>query len=283
MRQLRAEDKVDLVLAPKLALRFYADSRPHVSQTAKLQKGAIIVYDKKELVEEGLGIGVPVCRYRDGTRFSLDADTLVDDSETNPTLVKVYDMNGLASKRFRGAIIERGSCLAYLFKVLEKGYRGLRRSRSGATTVLDILSILGMRNEYLVSHSKGQIAVSYRRNGSDLEIKATLDELSCEGLQSIVFANEQGGVQFDEYEDAAGIKLHDKQIEPWRTTQAEWASLRSRVSGVGFRLRRPSGWLIVRGREVVRNRISWSGLDLLCEGTPQALEYLVEIHGDASH
>jgi len=283
MKQLHVDDKTDFLLDPKLALRFYANSRPRVLQTARLQKGAIIVCGEKELVEEGLGIGVPVCRYRDGTRFSLSADTFIDDSETDPTVVKIYDMNGLASRRFRGAIIERGSRFARFLKVLENGYRELRRFRAEATIILDILSMLGMRNEYLVSHSKGRIAVSYHRSGRDLKIKATLDELSCEGLQSIVFANEQGGTLFNEYEDSTGIKLHDRQIEPWRTTQAEWASLRSRTSGVGFRLHRPSGWLIVRGREVVGNRISWSGLDLFRRGTPRALEYLVEIVGDSTN
>ncbi len=283
MRQLHIENEIDFILGPRLWLRFYADSRPHVLQTARLQKGAIIVYDGKELVEEGIGIGVPVCRYRDGTRFSLHAETLVDDSKTNPTLVKIYDMNGLASKTFRGATIERGSGLARLLKVLEKGYRGLYRFTSEASITLDVLSMLGMRSEYLAARSKGRISVSYRRSARGIEIKAALDELSRDGLWSITFANEVGGTLFNEYEDSTGVKLHAEQIEPWRTTQAEWASLRSRESGVGFKLRRPSGWLIVRGREVVRDRISWSGLDLLCEGTPQALEYLVEIHGAGPH
>ena len=65
--------------------------------------------------------------------------------------------------------------------------------------------MLGMRNEYLMSSSKGRIAVSYRKTRTGLEIKASLDELSCQGLQSIVFANEQGGILFNEYEDSTGI------------------------------------------------------------------------------
>ena len=282
-RRLRLDEKIDLVFDGRIALRFYADSRPHAYQTARLQKGAIIVCNGMELVEEGLGIGVPVCRYQDGTRFSLSADTFADDSDENPRLVKIYDMNGMASKRFREMLIRRGTHLAHFLKILEKGYRGLPRFKTEATLMLDILSMLGMRNEYLMSRSKGRIAVSYHRSRMGLEIKASLDELSCQGLQSIVFANEQGGILFNEYEDSTGIRLHDDQIEPWLVTQAEWASLLSQASGVEFTLRRPSPWLIVRGREVVRNRISWSGLDLYCEGPPQALEYSVEISGDATH
>jgi len=282
MRRLRLDEKIDLVFDRKIALRFYADSRPHTFQTAKLQKGAIIVCNGFELVEEGLGIGVPVCRYRYSTRFSLDADTFVDDSDKNPALIKIYEMNGIASKRFRGFPIRRGSSLARLLKVLEKGYRGLRRFSTEATMMLDTLSLLGMRNEYVESSSKGRVAVTYRRGGRGLEIEAALEGLSSDGLQGIIFANEQGGRLFDEYRDSTGIKLHDGQIEPWRTTQAEWASLHSRTLHVGYRLRRSRGWLIVRGREVVRDRISWSGLDLFCPETPQTLEYLIEIVGDGT-
>jgi len=282
MKRLRIDEKIDLLLDSKVTLRVYADCRPHVFQTANLQKGVIIARNGIELVEEGLGIGVPVCRYSDGTRFSLSADTFVDDSDTNPTVVKIFDMNGIASKKFRESPIRRGSYLAGLLKLMEKGYRRVGRFRTVATLMLDVLSLLGMRNEYSESRSKGQITVTYCRSGRELRINATLDALSSEGLESIVFANEQGGRIFDKYSDSTGIELHERQIEPWQTTEAKWASLRSGMHDVGFRLHRPSGWLIVRGREVVRNRISWSGLDLYCGGTSQALEYLVEIVGGAS-
>jgi hypothetical protein len=269
MRRLKLDEKIDLKFGPRLALRFYADCRPHALQTAKLHKGAVFVCNGNELVEEALGIGVPVCRYQDGTRFSLSADTFLEDSDENPRLVKTYDMNGIASKSF--------------LKTLEKGYRGLRRLRIEAAMMLNTLSLLGMRNDYLESRSKGQVTVTYCRSSRGLEIATSLDKLSCEGLQSIVFANEQGGRLFNEYEDSTGTRLHDTQIEAWRTIRAEWASLHSRALGVGFRINRPSGWLIVRGREVVRDRISWSGLDLFCEKLPQTLEYSVEIVGEDAY
>ncbi len=282
MRQLLIDEKIDLPLDSRNILRVYADCRPHVFQTAKLQKGAIIVHNGLELVEEGLGIGVPVCRYRDGTRFSLGADTFVHDSATNPAVIKIYEMNGLAEKRFRGVPIRRESYPARLLKVMEKGYRGIRRFRAETTAMLDILGLLGMRNEYSQSRSKGRITVTYHNSGRELKINASLDELSSEGLMSIVFANEQGGRMFDEYADSTGIELHERQIEPWQTTEAKWANLHSGMYSVGFGLHRPSGWLIVRGREVVRNRISWSGLDLFHNGISRALEYSVKIVDGAS-
>jgi hypothetical protein len=279
MMKLGRDAKIDLTHDRRLALRFYGDAQPHMLQTANLQKGAIVVCDGEELVEEGLGIGVPVCKYHDGTRFSLVANTFFDDSDAGPRIVKIYEMNGVASKRFRQLRIRRGTFLAHLLKILEKGYRGLSRWNTDTTIMLRILSIFGMRNEYAISSSKGRIMVSYHKNSTSLEVKVDFHELSHEGLQSIVLANEQGGMLFNEYQDSTGITLYSEQIEPWRTTQATWASLCSQISNVRFKLHRPNHWIIVRGREVVRNRISWSGLDLYCEDAPGTLEYSVEISG----
>lgn len=277
MRRLRLDEKIEVSVDSRVSFRIYADSRPHVLQTANLQKGLILVCNGKELAEEGLGLGVPVCLYRDGAHFSLSADTFVDDSRSSLSIIKIYDMDGIASKRFRGVPIRRGRFLAGLLKFLEKAYRALLVFRVNATLMLDLLSLLGMTNEYLASGSKGQIAVTYCPGGRSLQINADLEGLSQEGLQTVVFANEESGRLFSRYTDSTGIELHGGEIEPWRTTLAEWASLHAPELGVGLRLRRPSGWLIARGREVVRDRISWSGLDLTYKGIPQTLEYQAQI------
>lgn len=277
MRRLSLHESAELPMNSRASLRVYADSRPHVLQTASLQKGIILVCNGRELVEEGLGIGVPVCRYRDSTHFSLSAETFVDQSEQDLTIIKVYNMNGVAGKRFRGVPIRRGRYLANLLRLLEKAYRGLRRFRVRASMPLDLLSLLGMRNEYLVSHSRGQILVSYSRSSTGLQVRADLRDIVAGGLQGVVFVNEQSGRLFNEYTDSNGTRLRDAEIEPWCMTSAKWADLHSREFGVGFRLHRPQGWCIVRGREVVKDRISWSGLDLVYEGAPKRLEYQVQI------
>lgn len=279
MRRVPPHGKIDLALDSRVSLRIYADCRPHVLQTARLQKGVIIVCDGTELVEEGLGLGVPVCRYRDGTRFSLAADTFVSKS----AIVKVYRMNGMSSKRFRGVQIRRGGFLLLLLKLLERGYRELRGFNIGTNLILGLLSMLGMRNEFAESGSKGHITVTYRPAGKGLQIKVTFDELSQDGLESVVIANEQGGGFFGEYIDSTGLRLPSERVEPWRTTNAQWARMYSGQPTLGFEICRPSGWLIARGREVVRNRISWSGLDLLSNGTPRTLEYLVEFVEENVH
>jgi len=119
MRRLHPDEKMDLTLN-SVSLRVYADSRPHMLQTAKLQKGVVLVYNGTELVGEGLGIGVPVCRYQDGTRFSMSAEAFIDNSADHPKRVESYDINGIAAKRFRGMPIRREGSLAHVLHLLEQ-------------------------------------------------------------------------------------------------------------------------------------------------------------------
>ena len=283
MRQLRFDEKFEFSLSPKISIRVFADCRPYALQVMKLQKGAVLVFNGRELAEEGIGIGAPVCIYGDGAHFSTNAVTLVDDSKSVPSVIKIYDMNAIESKRFRGTVIKRQSYAERFLRILENAYRRIRALHVGAAMMLDVVSMMGLRNEYVESCTKGQIAVTYECSDSDLQISVNFEGLITEGLQGLVIGNEQGGRLFTQYRDSLGARLEGKQIEPWRRTSTEWATLSSPESGVGFKLRRPAGWWIVRGREVVENRISWTGLNLMCDGIPasKTLGYRIEPFGDA--
>jgi hypothetical protein len=249
-----------------------------------LQKGAILVSNGRELVEEGLGIGAPVCLYEDGGYFSLSAATYVVDSKSGRTAVKVYSMNATESKKFRGGIIRRGGCANHFLRILEKAYREIRGLHLGAAMMLDVVSMMGLTNSYEESCSKGQISVSYAPAEGGLCVDVDLDNVMTEGLQAVMIGNEQGGRLFTDYNDSSGEKLKGKQIEPWRSISANWATLASPELGVGFMIYRPRGWCIVRGREVAKGRISWSGLNLACDGIPRSktLRYRVRVLGDVA-
>jgi hypothetical protein len=277
MRQLLIDEKIEFPLTSKVSLRIYADSRPHALQTMKLQKGGVLVMNGRELAEEGMGLGFPVCVYEDGACFSLNAVTFVDDSRAVPSVTKIYDMNAIESKKFRGAVIRHDSYSERLLRTLEKGYRGVRRLHVEATKMLNVVSMLGLRNEYVECSSKGQISITYARNKEALWINVSFERLVPECLQALIVGNEQGGTLFTEYSDPF-VRLKGKEIEPWRPTSVEWATLSCPEYDVAFKLRRPDGWRIIRGREVVENRISWSGLNLMCDGVPisKTLSYAIE-------
>jgi len=282
MRQLLVDEKIEFPLTSRVSVRVYADCRPHALQTMKLQKGAVLVMDGKEFAEEGLGLGFPVCLYEGGACFSLNAVTFADISKDVPSITKIFDMNAIELKRFRGAVIRPDSYSERLLRKLEKAYRGVRRLHVGATMMLDVVSMLGLRNEYVECGSKGQISVTYEYDEDVLRISVSFEHLMPEHLQALVIGNEQGGTLFTEYSDPF-VRLEGKEIEPWRPTSVEWATLSCPEYDVGFKLRRPDGWQIIRGREMVENRISWSGLNLTCDRVPvsKTLSYTIEPLGDA--
>ncbi len=283
MRKLVSEEKVDFRLGSRFSIRIYADDRPHTLQTRTLQKGAVLVLNGRELAEEGLGIGAPICIYRDGARFSLNAATFVDNTKSVLSVTKIYNMDAIESKRFRGTTIRRGSYASLFLRILEKVYRKMLSLHVLATMMLDIVSIMGLRNEYVGARSKGEIYVSYEQSEDGLQIIVNFQRLVTEGLRALIIGNEQGGTLFTEYHDSFGEKLEAGQIEPWAPTSAKWATLSSPSLGVGFRLGRPYGWRIIRGREVIEHRISWSGLNLMYDGVPpsKVLRYRFGLLGGA--
>lgn len=283
MRQLRLNEKVEFSVGPKVTIRFYADCRPNALQTSKLQKGGVLVFNGMELVEEGLGIGAPICLYGDGARFSLNATTFVNDS-SDLSVIKIYSMSAMESKRFRGANIRHGGYASQFLRSLEKAYRGIRSLQLGATAMLRVVSMMGLRNEYVEGRSKGQIAVTYQPSNGGLVVNVDFHNIETDDLRSLILGNEQGGRLFTNYSDSSGVKMSGREIEPWKPTSAERATLFCPATGVGFRLRRPSGWQIVRGREVVTSRISWAGLNLKRDTFPtsKTVRYSVKVFRGSS-
>ena len=59
-------------------------------ETAALQKGLVLVLDGEELIEEGLGFGVPVVKYHDKTSFSIYADVSIQECDYGILVQKRY-------------------------------------------------------------------------------------------------------------------------------------------------------------------------------------------------
>jgi hypothetical protein len=97
---------VDDVLHPKpaphtiplsggLAVRLYADTRPHVGKVARLQKGLILLDGDREVVEEGFGLGLPLVKVAGRAYLSRSATTEYHSGPARTTLVKRYEMDTL--------------------------------------------------------------------------------------------------------------------------------------------------------------------------------------------
>ena len=61
---------ITVPISDRISVRLYADSRPHCMETATLHKGLVLILDNQEVIEEGMGFGLPVVKYKDKTYFS---------------------------------------------------------------------------------------------------------------------------------------------------------------------------------------------------------------------
>ncbi len=84
---------VTVPLHGALAVRLYADPRPHVGKVASLQKGLVLVCEGREIVEEGFGFGLPIVQVGDVAYLSRHASTSLVQREGRTTLVKSYTID----------------------------------------------------------------------------------------------------------------------------------------------------------------------------------------------
>ena len=83
-----------------ISCRLYNDTRPHCLETAALQKGLVLIVDGKEVIEEGVGFGVPVVLYKDEPYFSSSAECSILNDGNRKILVKSFVMDTVSRKRF---------------------------------------------------------------------------------------------------------------------------------------------------------------------------------------
>jgi hypothetical protein len=90
---LWGSEPLTVPLEDDLALRLYADTRPHTGKIAALQKGLVLVADGAEMIEEGFGFGAPIVQVGDATYLSRHAETARVQEKGRTTLVKTFTID----------------------------------------------------------------------------------------------------------------------------------------------------------------------------------------------
>jgi hypothetical protein len=264
-------------LSKSLAIRIYADTRPHNWKIAELQKGLILVCNGSEKVGEGAGFGLPVLVCSDETYFSGTSSVRVSRSDGQWSIRKEFLMDRVARNNFRNVNLQnRGarSLLGYLSRL----YREQPQFRFLVLKKLTRKIHIG--TSFVETAPSACVAVTYKIGERKIQVHADFRNVKTDKLEKIFMLNEQGSMFFQRYLDSEGsVELRNAQIGAWDEVRSEWASIDSPTDRFGFRLWKKGNVILRRGREYVEGSLDWTGLDYEISSGITSFDYTLEILG----
>ena len=151
---------VTLALGSNLALRVYADTRPHVGKITPLQKGLVLVQDGRELIEEGYGFGTPIVVLGGRSYLSQHADVAA--SPDGRAIVKRFriDVEDTWTQPFRRKYraVEPLGSIVFTYTVAGPGILDIAADFAGLRATPDLVYLAneqGARAFTLYSDSSG--------------------------------------------------------------------------------------------------------------------------------
>ncbi len=248
--------------------------------TCRVQKGLIIASNSCELVEEGVGLGLPLVRFEPETIFPGDA-TMSTQQEGNRVIARVsYNLNLIARRSLRWS----GTIDNHCFYRVDEFFSRLHRRHPVLRGALiwawyPIKRLCGVNTTFREIDSAGSVSVVYDIIVGEgiIHTSVNLAGLKRKGCTEIIIANEQGANHFNLYRDSNEVTLRGKQIGTWDETLAHRVSLVDWHDGISFSINAVRGARIFRGRELVANRLAWSGLNYVLPGSTTSFSYDIKI------
>jgi hypothetical protein len=271
------EESLTIDLNDRLSVRAYFDCRPHCMETAPLQKGLVLMLDDKELIEEGIGFGVPVVKYEDKTYFSALAKLSMQKSRSSRILRKTYLLDAVSRKKVGQESYINDDFYSLVHKTFEKLYLHNKRISPFLNKIMELRDLARIRTEFEKVDPRGIVIVNYEVTSSIIKISVDFSNLTLNNCQEVLVLNEQGSTIFEKYADTSGIKLVGKNIGAWDTVTANQASLLNGNEQLAFSLQRVKGATLFRGWEKTRNRFSWAGLSYSLCPNHGTFEYAIHL------
>lgn len=264
-------------MTDRVSLRVYGDSRPHFLEIAPLQKGLILIFDQSEIVEEGVGFGVPVVKYTENTYFSSNAEYSVKKEGDFTIILKTFLLDTIARKRIGENLYLNPNVYRALRKSFESQYLTKNNLRKSFNLLMQIRPLIGVKTDFVKVKPKGKVTVRYQLYENTIKIKASLIDLEKENCKEILLLNEQGANFFNKYSDSLGLKFVGDQIGAWEKVNAIKAYLSDKQEMLKFTLHKQRQATLFRGREQIKNRFSWSGLSYLLDAGLSEFNYVIEL------
>lgn len=257
-----------------LSVRLYGDNKPACLETAPLQKGLVLVYKGKEVIEEGIGFGVPVVKYQDKTLFSCSAK-IVQNIKPD-CFEKHFLLDTVSTKRFFKTHVN-DSFYEAVHKLFEKAYLGHQTMQPVNNKIMELREILKIKTEFNQVKPRGVVKVRYQLNDEAVDVSADFSNLTIEGSLEFLLLNEQGASCFPCYSDSDGTRLLGGRIGAWDLVTAKKAAFSSIDGSLAFSLEPKASARLFRGREQTRNRFSWAGLSYSLPPLRSGFEYTIRL------
>jgi hypothetical protein len=247
-------------LSNRLSARIYGDCRPNYLETGALQKGLVQMLDGGELIEEGVGFGVPVVKYEDKTFFSSQAEVSIREIGCDIVITKVFTLDTVSLKKFGRATYINDALYSPLRKAFESLYLKNKRLTPFFNKAMELRDFANIKTEFIKVKPRGKVTMRYCCQSNGIDIKADFSKVTLNKCVEILVLNEQGSSFFQRYFDSSGLNLSGHKIGAWEKVEADQASLEGVGRQVSFCLQNHRGARLFRGWEHTRKRFSWAGL-----------------------
>ena len=273
LHSINLQKPITVPITDRLSVRLYADSRPHCLETASLHKGLVLMLDNKEVIEEGMGFGVPVAKYRDKTHFSSLAYVSIQGNNSIYLLTKAYVMDAISRKKFWCSTYINDDIYTLTRKTFERLYLRHKNVSPVFNSVMALRNMAKIKTEFQKVESKGAVTVNYEIQPSIVKVRVDFSDLTLDNCEELLVLNEQGSDVFDKYSDSSCLKLAGSRIGGWDSVNANEACLSSSKKQISFCLRKNGKGELFRGRENIKRRFSWAGLNYSLQPNQGVFDY----------
>jgi hypothetical protein len=269
---------VTLQLSDRLSVRLYRDCRPSCLETGALQKGLVLFLDGRELIEEGVGFGVPIVRYEDKTFFSSIADVSIQKTGSTYMLTKVFTLDTVSLKKFGRATYIDDGLYSPLRKTFQSLYLKHKKLNPLFNKAMELRDLANIKTEFIAVKPRGTVTMNYNCQPNVINIKADFSKVTLKKCVEVLVLNEQGSSVFQRYVDSSGLDLLGRKIGAWEKVSADQASLQSVKGLVSFTLQNVGGVSLLRGWESTKKRFSWAGLSYSMRPNNSVFDYSIKLN-----
>lgn len=230
--------------------------------SCRIQKGLVLVNEDIDLSEEGIGFAVPVLKFGHEAIFPGNA-CVTTEKDGDISMVKIdFEMNlvGRMVKSSKKIESKTFYTIKEYFSWLHRKYPLLRVILVRFSNSLRRNCALETRFEKIASSGIVSILNTVNTKKDIIHVDVDISNVKKEGCKEVYIMNELGATYFDMYRDSNGLFLDGNVIGTWDEVFADEASFIDPIDNIAFTLEQVKGARMFRGRELVENRLAWSGL-----------------------